>query len=107
MIKERKLAQDKSVSSIFQFSQTPRSRDPSFRRKQKTMTNKELNVIKSDLISLNTPSNISKNAFFQEEKENYWKQRVDLLIYEKKNWIKERQKFHQQINQLNNQNSKF
>ena len=27
-------------------------------------------------------------------KESYWKQRVDLLIYEKKKWIKEKQKYH-------------
>jgi hypothetical protein len=28
------------------------------------------------------------------EKDSYWKERVDLLIYEKKKWIKERKEFH-------------
>jgi predicted RNase H-like nuclease len=34
------------------------------------------------------------------EKDNYWKDRVDLLLYEKKNWMKEKKKFHTEISTL-------
>ena len=32
--------------------------------------------------------------------DNYWKDRVDLLIYEKKNWIKDRMHFRKEVRDL-------
>ena len=40
-----------------------------------------------------TPRNM-EIKFEENTKESYWKQRVDLLIYEKKKWMKEKQKCH-------------
>lgn len=40
-----------------------------------------------------------------DDKENYWKERTDLLIYEKKKWIVERKEFRDRINKLESANN--
>ena len=41
------------------------------------------------------------------EKDSYWKERVDLLVYEKKKWLKERKEFHAKITELTDLNEMY
>ena len=41
------------------------------------------------------------------EKDSYWKERVDLLVYEKKKWLKERKEFHSKITELTDLNEMY
>jgi len=88
-VQGRKLAQNASSTNLFEFGDhTPRSRDPKARPYQRTCTNKDYRGFRTDLHGSKTPLNLSKQFGFEEyTKENYWKQRVDLLIYEKKKWL--------------------
>ena len=40
-------------------------------------------------------------------KDSYWKERVDLLVYEKKKWLKERKEFHSKITELTDLNEMY
>lgn len=41
------------------------------------------------------------------DKDSYWKERVDLLVYEKKKWLKERKEFHSKITELTDLNEMY
>jgi len=41
------------------------------------------------------------------DKDSYWKERVDLLVYEKKKWLKERKEFHAKITELTDLNEMY